>query len=148
IWAEMGRIARDPAESLRFFQEARHRGSQQPNLLVWIARSATAAGNVIAAEQVGRELLDLVEEAESVHGDRLFWPEKGHTLWKRAHATCGDDSSASALVSAIADHSYRKHWGHTTLGMVALHRGDLSLARQHLRESAAITGDYRLSAYG
>jgi hypothetical protein len=43
---------------------------------------------------------------------------------------------------------HRKHWAHTTLGVMAARRGDVAEARVHLRESAAVGSDYRLSSYG
>ena len=53
-----------------------------------------------------------------------------------------------ALTSAITDHAHRKHWAHTTLGVIAARRGNVAEARAHLRESAAVVGDHRLSSYG
>jgi hypothetical protein len=43
----------------------------------------------------------------------------------------------------------RGDWAHTTLGVLAARRGDIALAKQRLRESAAVKGDHRLSSsYG
>jgi hypothetical protein len=39
-WVDLGRMQPDPAERLAHFREARARGSEHPNLLVWIARAA------------------------------------------------------------------------------------------------------------
>ena len=44
--------------------------------------------------------------------------------------------------------AYRKHWAHTTLGVVAARNGDVANATQHLRESASVGSDFRLSSYG
>jgi hypothetical protein len=48
----------------------------------------------------------------------------------------------------INDHAYRKHWAHATLGVVAARKGDMAEACQHLRESASVVSDFRLSSYG
>jgi PIN domain nuclease of toxin-antitoxin system len=54
----------------------------------------------------------------------------------------------SSLGKLIGDYANRKHWGHTTLGVLTARRGDVSLAKEQLRESAAVKGDHRRSTYG
>jgi hypothetical protein len=148
VWMELGRISSDPADRLSYLKEARRRGSKQPNLLVWIARTAVEVDDIMTAETVGFELLALVDAARAEYGDKLDWKEKGKSLWEKALKATGDKSAASQLVSAISDHAYRKHWGHTVLGHVALKQGVLRTAIDHLRESGAVVGDHRLSSYG
>jgi hypothetical protein len=148
LWVDLGRICPEPHQRLRALLKARALGAPQPNLLVWIARAAVEANDTTAAEQAGVELLSLVEQARSEYGEKLDWPESGRRLWHRARAACGDDVTTRTLVAAISDHANRKHWGHTTLGMLALRRGDISTARNHLLESCAVVGEPRLSSYG
>jgi hypothetical protein len=66
----------------------------------------------------------------------------------RAPLKCDGDAAARKLVSAIGDYANRRHWSHTTLGVLAARRGDVSLAKAQLRDSAAVRGDHRLSSYG
>lgn len=148
LWTELGRLHPDPQERLRFLQEAKRRGSTQPNLLIWISRAAVHADDLAAAEDVGQELLALAQLAREKYGEQLDWPEQGRALWDRASSASSDRATARSLVSAISDHAYRKHWGHTTVGLVALRRGDQRAAVEHLRDSAAVVGDHRLSSYG
>lgn len=148
VWTDLGRISTDPVDRLESFQEAWIRGSTQPNLLIWIARTALETGDLMTAATMGIELLALVESARAAHGDKLDWKERGKSLWAKAYETTGNSSAASQLVTAISDHAYHKHWGHTILGHVALHQDDLQAATEHLRESAAVVGDSRLSSSG
>jgi hypothetical protein len=148
VWMELGRISPDPADRLHHLKEARRRGSTQPNLLVWIARTAVEAGDLMTAEAVGIELHALVDAARAAHGDKLDWKERGKFLWEKAYGTMGDKSDASQLVDAISDHAFNKHWGHNVLGHVALQQGNMSDAVAHLLESGAVVGDYRLTSYG
>jgi hypothetical protein len=141
LWLELGRICPDPARRLSALQKARVLGASQPNLLTWLARAAIEAHDTGAAEQAANELLAQVAEARSIYGDRLDWPERGRDLWAHARST-------SDRVSAINDHAYRKHWAHTTLGVVAARKGDVTMATQHLRGSASVGSDFRLSSYG
>lgn len=148
LWLELGRVHPESTRRLVALEKARALGATQPNLLTWIARAAIEAGDTAAARQVAAELLSLVTEARSVYGDKLDWPEHGRELWTRARSACDSDGAARAVVGAITDHAYRKHWTHTTLGVIAARDGDLAAARQHLGESAAVVGDHRLSSYG
>jgi len=148
LWLELGRICPDPTRSLSALQRARALGASQPNLLTWLARAAIEAVDVVAAEQAANELLAQVAEARSIYGDQLDWPERGRDLWTRARSTSNSEATAQTLVGAINDHAYRKHWAHTTLGVVAARNGDAAKAIQHLRESASVGGDFRLSSYG
>jgi tetratricopeptide (TPR) repeat protein len=148
LWLELGRICPEPARSLRALQKARALGASQPNLLSWLARAAVEAGDAVAAEQVAHELLAQVAEARSIYGDKLDWPERGRDLWALARSTSTSEATAQTLVGAINDHAYRKHWAHTTLGVVAARNGDAAKAIQDLRESASVGSDFRLSSYG
>jgi hypothetical protein len=133
---------------LSALHRARALGASHPNLLTWLARAAIEANDAAAGKQVAAELLSLVAEARAIHGDKLDWQERGRDLWARARSASDSDVTARALVGAINDHAHRKHWAHTTLGVLAARKGDLSEAREHLRESGAIVGDFRLSSYG
>lgn len=148
LWLELGRICSDPARSLSALQKARAVGALQPNLLTWLARAAIKAGDAAAAEEVANELLAQVAEARRIYGDTLDWPERGRDLWSRARSTSDSAATAQTLVGAINDHAYRKHWAHTTLGVVAARKGDVLGACQHLGESASVGSDFRLSSYG
>jgi tetratricopeptide (TPR) repeat protein len=148
LWFELGRICPEPARRLDAFQRARALGAAQPNLLTWLARAAIEAADPVAAEQAANELLAQVAEARSIYGDKLDWPERGRDLWARARSTSDSEATAQTLVGAINDHAYRKHWAHTTLGVVAARNGDAAKAIQHLRESASVGSDFRLSSYG
>lgn len=148
VWLDLGRYTAEAKDQLRIFQEARRRGSKQPNLLVWISRAAVEAGDFDTAEAVGKELLTLVDEARDEYGDKLDWKEKGRAIWQKALEFTGDKTAASELVRAISAHAYHKHWGHIALGHVALHRNDLISAVRHLRESGSVVSDPRLSSYG
>jgi uncharacterized protein HemY len=148
LWLKLGRVCQEPIRRLQALQQARALGAVQPNLLTWLARAALAAHDTPAAEAAAAELLALADDARSLYGDKLDWPERGRDLWARARAANENDKDARELTSAIGDHANRKHWAHTTLGVLAARRGDVSLAKQHLRDSAAVKGDPRLSSYG
>jgi hypothetical protein len=115
---------------------------------VWIARTAAAAADYMTAESTALELLASVERMRAKYGDRLDWSLCGEALWARALNESANRAAASALVSAISESAYRRHWGHTVLGLVADARGDIEEATRHLHESARAYPDYRLSAYG
>ena len=148
VWLDLGRVDPESTERLRALLEARRLGAVQTNLLAWIARAALETGNLAAAEGAGNELLSLVQAARRAHGEKLDWTERGSACWEKARASCPDDTTARALVKAIGDHANRKHWGHTALGVVALRKGDVAAAREHLLHSAAVVGEPRLSSYG
>lgn len=148
LWLELGRICPEPLRRLTALQKARDLGAAQPNLLTWLARAAIEAGDAVAAEQAANELLVQVAEARATYGDKLDWPERGRNLWARARSTSDSEATAQILVGAINDHAYRKHWAHTTFGVVAARKSDLARAREHLRESASVGSDFRLSSYG
>lgn len=148
LWLELGGVCQEPVRRLQALQQARALGAVQPNLLAWLAQGALAARDTSAAEGAAAELLALADEARSVYGDELDWPERGRALWARASAARENDRDARELVHAIGDYANRKHWAHTTLGVLAARSGDLAVAKQHLRDSAAIKGDHRLSSYG
>ena len=148
VWLDLGRLAKDPAARVAHLERARELGDRAPNLLVWIARAAAAAGDLERADRAGRELLQLVKAARKRFGDKLDWPDRGGELWSRARKSARGVASAQKLVQAHSDHAYRKHWGHTVRGLVACARGDVDAAVRHLRESADVVPDSRLSAYG
>lgn len=93
-------------------------------------------------------MLALVDNARVEYGDKLDWKEGGSSIWAKALNTTGNRTDATRLVRAISAHAYYKHWGHTVMGHVALHRDDLSSAVDHLRHSGDVVSDPRLSSYG
>lgn len=146
---ELGRLSRDPRERLAHFQAGRRlRAPDAPNLLVWIAHTATAAADYMTAEGTALELLASVERMRAKHGERLDWSYSDEGLWERALIESGSRAAASALVTAISESAYRRHWAHTVLGLVADARGDIEAATRHLHDSARAHPDFRLSAYG
>jgi hypothetical protein len=80
LWMEMGRVAPEGAERFRCLLEARLFGSTQPNLLVWIARTAIEIGDVARAEATANELLTLNAAMRDAHGDALEWTEQREKL--------------------------------------------------------------------
>ncbi len=148
LWVDLGRMSEDPQERLSAYERAAELRETLPNLVVWIATSSVKAGNQTKAEHAARQLMQLVDDARERFGEKLDWPERGADLWKRAKATCGNTADASELSDAIAQHAYCSHWGNTVLGLLACERGDIDRAVFHLRASAAIRPEYRLSAYG
>jgi tetratricopeptide (TPR) repeat protein len=148
LWLDLGRMSEDPRERLVAFERSRDAGETLPNLLVWIANAAFDAGADEKAERAAGELMQLVDEARARFGDRLDWPERGAEFWKRARSVSANDEAASELVDAHSQHSYRKHWAQTVLGLLACRNGDVDRAISHLRESAKVRPEYRLSSYG
>jgi tetratricopeptide (TPR) repeat protein len=148
VWIELGRYITAPKERLRYLLEAERRGATQPNLIVWLAKSAVDAGENDIAIKYANELLETVNNLRAEHGDKLDWNEKGKSLFSKAFETTGNRSAASKIANAISVHAYHKHWGHTVLGLVALSRGKLRESIEHLRESGSVVGDHRLSSYG
>jgi hypothetical protein len=147
-WMELGRISVDAATRVRYFEEAVRRACDQPNLQVWLAQAAVDADDWTTVEAASKRLLDAAERARVEYGDKLDWSENGLSMWARACAATSDSAQATALVRAIGAHAYHKHWGHTTAGHLALHQGDVEGALAHLKESAAVVGEPRLSSYG
>jgi tetratricopeptide (TPR) repeat protein len=145
---DMGRVCQEPTQRLEFLRRARELGASQPNLLVWLACSSLDAGDLDEAERAAQQLLELAAEARVVHGHRLDFREQGQEFWNKALAECGDRAAAHQLVQAHGDHSNRKHWGHTVRGVVALRRGDVAAALEHLEYSGEVAGEPRLSSYG
>jgi hypothetical protein len=115
---------------------------------VWIARAAIEVGDIVRAEATANELLALNVALRQAHGDALEWTEQREELWDRALEATGSRKQASRVVSDISTHAYQKHWAHTTLGLVALRRGDTSEAVKHLRSSSEVRDEPRLSSYG
>lgn len=148
LCVDAARLCPDPRERLSLFQQARSLGSNHPNLMGWIAEAAIDAAEFGDAEQAGHELLSLAAGLRSIHGELLDWTEQGNALWTRACEVCKTRDEATALVQAITNHAFWKHWGHTTLGVVMAHRGDMSVAGEHLRLSAQVAGEPRLRSYG
>src|SRR4051794_19664848 len=70
------------------------------------------------------------------------WSEGG-ALWKCAKESTGSDEKTGELTDAIAQHAYRKHWGHTVLGLLACRCGESNTAVSHLIASADVRPDYR-----
>ena len=148
LWFDLGRISRDPGERLAAYEKAREFGEQNSNLLVWIAETAFEAGEFAKAQRAADELIALVDEARARYGDKLDWTERGRDIWLRAREVSACSDEASEIVDAIAQHGYRKHWAHTVLGLLACRDEDVDRAIFHLRESANLRPDYRLSSYG
>jgi hypothetical protein len=148
LWLDLGRMSQDPAERLAAFEKARDAGETLPNLPVWIAKTSFEAGQYDKSELAARELMRLVDEARARFGDKLDWPERGAELWKRARSASADDEAAAELVDAHSQHSYRKHWAQTVLGLLACRNDDVDRAVSHLRASGDVRPDYRLSSYG
>ena len=146
---ELGRLSLDPAERLAHFQAGQILGADDaPNLLVWIAITAAQAADYVTAETTALELLASVERMRAKYGERLDWPDSGVALWARAREAFASRAKASALVSAISESAYRRHWAQTVLGLVAHARGDIDAAVSHLHDSSRLHPDHRLSAYG
>lgn len=148
LWLDLGRMSQDPGERLAAFEKARDAGETLPNLLVWIATTSFEAGDYEKAERAATELMELVVEARARYGDKLDWPERGGEFWIRARVASSDDEAAGELVDAISQHAYRKHWAQTVLGLLACRSDDLERAVAHLRASADVRPEYRLSSYG
>jgi tetratricopeptide (TPR) repeat protein len=148
LWLDLGRMSQDPCERLAAFEKARDAGETLPNLLVWIAKTSFEASDYEKAERAAGELMQLVDQARSRLGEKLDWPERGGEFWKRARSVSADDEAASELVDAHSQHAYRKHWAQTVLGLLACRNGDVDRAVLHLRESAKVRPEYRLSSYG
>ena len=148
LWLDLGRMSHDPRERLTAFEKAREAGETLPNLLVWIAKTAFEAGENEKAERAAAELMQLVDDARARLGGKLDWPDRGAALFKRAREVCDSREAAGELTDAIAQHAYRKHWAHTVLGLLACRADDLNRAVSHLRASADVRPEYRLSAYG
>ena len=141
-------MSEDPGERLAAFEKARDAGETLPNLLVWIAKTSFEAGQYEKSQLAASQLMQLVDEARARFGDKLDWQERGAEFWKRARTVSADDEAASELVDAHSQHSYRKHWAQTVLGLLACRSGDVDRAVSHLRESANVRPEYRLSSYG
>jgi tetratricopeptide (TPR) repeat protein len=148
LWLDLGRMSQDPRERLAAFEKARDAGERLPNLLVWIATTSFEAGDYAKAERATAELMQLVDDARARFGDKLDWPERGAEFWSRAREACANDEAAHELTDAHSQHAYRKHWAHTVLGLLAARNDDLDRAVWHLRGSADVRPEYRLSSYG
>ena len=148
LWLDLGRMSQDPGERLAAFERARDAGETLPKLLVWIAKTSFDAGQYEKSQHAAGELMHLVDEARARFGDKLDWPERGAEFWKRARSASEDDEAASELVDAHSQHSYRKHWAQTVLGLLACRNDDVDRAVSHLRASADVRPEYRLSSYG
>ncbi|MCF2948096.1 hypothetical protein L0668_08265 [Paraglaciecola aquimarina] len=148
VWVDLGRYTLDAKERLNYYLKAKELGAKQPNLLVWISISAIDAKKFSIAENVGNELLAIVEAARAKHGEKLDWPETGKELFDKALKAIGDRAKTRDLTKAISTSAYSKHYGHTALGHVALHNKNLKQAIFHLLESGKVVSDCRLSSYG
>jgi hypothetical protein len=137
LWSDLGGASETPAERLRCFQRARSLAEKPPNsvLLGWLCDAALDANDLPLATQYGRELL-----AESQVEPQL--PATSPYGTRDARALVGD------LQKPRGQRAYARHYGHTTLGLVALRTGDTAAALAHLQASAAVDGGPRLSSYG
>ena len=135
LWIDIGGSSKSPEEKLRCMQRARSLGSTQPNLLSWLCEAAVEANDLTSAAQYGNELL-----AES-HAAEPF-PTNGTFGTRDATGLRGNS------IRPRGRRAHSRHHAHTALGVVALRNGDTQSALQHLRASAAVDTDARLSSYG
>jgi len=135
LWIDMDGSSKSPEEKLSCLQRARSLGSPQPNLLSWLCQAAVEANDLEWAARYGNELLAESHAAEPLPTKHTFGTQdatglRGNTIrpqGRRAHS---------------------RHHAHSTLGVVALRNGDTQSALEHLRASAAVDTDARLSSYG
>lgn len=127
VWIDLGRYESTPSKRLRYFLKAKEKGSNHPNLKVWLARTAIESDDIELANEYAKELVQLAKKAENSDLNSLGWREK------------------SELKS---DMSHGKHWGHTVMGQIAIKSGNVKEAEEHLKLSAEVPSDCRLSSYG
>ena len=109
VWFELGRVSPEPAKKLHHLLEARHRGSTQPNLLPWLARTAEESSDFGTAESVANEMLALVEDAQTIYGERLDWVEHGAALFAKAAAAFPDPTARSTFTTAKRQYAEYMH---------------------------------------
>jgi hypothetical protein len=167
VWLDLARMTKGGAARIPYLQQARRLGGLAH--IAWIGEAAVEAGNWELAESISADLFADVAKARATYGDKLDWTERGTDLWERACKATGvsaegddedehddddDDNetggtaAASALVRAISKHADQKHWAHTVAGHVALERGDIAAAIEHLFASSQVVGGPRLGSYG
>lgn len=148
LWFDLGRYTVDAKERLNCFLAAEQRGSERPNLIVWIADNAVEAQEYDIAHQYAQRLLLKIDEARGIYGDKLDWREHGKAFYAKAEEIM-DKASAQELAKAIATNFYHKHWVNTVMGQLALlQNNDIDAALCYLAESGNVGHDCRLASYG
>lgn len=148
LWTELGRIAPSPSEQYDALQKARALGSSQPNLLVWIGRSALDAGRIEDVFSVGCELMARARQTCDTAECPVDWNDTGSATWERIRAALEGSPERSQRIGELTQYANDTHWGHTFLGLVAVERGQLLEAGEHLVRSSKVWGEPRLSTYG
>lgn len=141
VWLQLGQQAEAAEMRLSYLLEARRRGAEHPNLMVWIARTAFEAGDLTLAESTAKEMLASVVPTQPA---TTSLP----ALFRKPVRSALGTAIGAALSPPTGQLAYQKHWGHTILGLVALRRHADTEARAHLREAANVGDDPRLSSYG
>jgi tetratricopeptide (TPR) repeat protein len=147
LWTELGRIAAAPSEQLDALNEARALGASQPNLLVWIGRTAVDAGRSDEVYNVGCELMARAHQTRATI-QPIAWTDTGRAAWSRIRSALESSPERSSLIHALGQYANDLHWAHTFLGLVAAEQGQLLEAGKHLLSSLAIWGEPRLTSYG
>jgi hypothetical protein len=149
LWTELGRVAPEPSEQFDAFQKARALGSKQPNLLVWIGRTAVDAGRSEDVYAVGCELTARASQTRATTVDSpVAWADTGRGTWTRIRAALEDSPDRPRLIGALTQYANDTHWAHTFLGLVAAEQGRLVEAAEHLLCSSKIWAEPRVSSYG
>jgi thioredoxin-like negative regulator of GroEL len=149
LWLDLGRIRQEPRQRLTALQQARAHGSNNPNVLRWVATAAVDADELNVAEATALELLARAQKARDRYGDAVDWrPDAGEPLIDRAMDALANRRAARELVWAHSQHADDKHWGHTVLGVLATRAENMAEAIQHMHQSAVVVGSPRLASYG
>ncbi len=147
IEIDLGLMCESPSDRFRHFSRASELGSAHENLPVWTALAAAEASEPIAAA-LAQNVVDLAAAAAAAAGPAATWQETGRDLWLKAREASSSDADARALTRSITRLAYYTHWGYTILGMLAVERGDVVAAAEHLDASLPVPHDFRLDAYG
>ena len=148
LWTELGRIAPKPTEQLDALRKARTLGSNQPNWLVWIGRSAIDAGRSDDVYGIGCELMKRASQTRDTVQSPIAWEDTGQGAWKRIRCALEGSPDRPRLMDALTQYANDTHWAHTFLGVVAADQGQLLEAGRHLLSSAQVWGEPRISSYG
>jgi hypothetical protein len=135
LWLDIGRFSTSPDERFRCLQRARQLGSTQPNLLSWLCEAALEANDLTMATQYGNELLAESHATDSLPIGRTFGTRDATGL-------------RGIAIRPRGPRAHARHHAHTTLGRVALRHEDTHSALEHLRASAEVDTDARLSSFG
>ncbi len=148
LWTELGRVTSEPLERFEALQKARALGSSQPNLLVWMGRSAVEAGRTDDVFEIGCELMARANQTRATIHSPIPWTDTGSSAWTRIRGALENSRDRQEQISSLSQYANDLHWAHTFLGLVATERGQLVEAGQHLLSSSSIWGEPRLSSYG